>query len=84
MTMDISGMDVSHLCHNRLRMLKDHLSVEPQAVNCSRVACCNRNTYQGHGGIYTMPPTFKIISKIVYTIIIVINIKQKQRLIYIM
>ena len=46
--------------HNRLRMLKDHLSVEPQAVNCSRVACCNRNTYQGHGGISTMPPTFKI------------------------
>ena len=48
-TMDISGMDVSHLCHNRLCMLKDHLSAEPHAVNCSGVACCNRTKCQGHG-----------------------------------
>ena len=32
-TMDISGMDVSHLCHNRLHMLKDHLSVEPKVFS---------------------------------------------------
>ena len=47
-TLDVDSLDISHLCHNRLCMLKDHLSAEPHSVNMSRVACVNRQLCEGH------------------------------------
>lgn len=48
-SMGINGLDVSHLCHNPLCILVDHLSAEPHYVNASRIACVNRNVCMGHG-----------------------------------
>lgn len=36
-----SGSEVSHLCHNKRCINIDHLSVEPHAVNNTRIHCYN-------------------------------------------
>ena len=37
--MDITGKDISHLCHNKLCVRGEHLSAEPHAVNNARQKC---------------------------------------------
>ena len=40
---------VSHLCHNKLCIQKDHLNLEPKAVNLSRKMCITGGQCIGHG-----------------------------------
>ena len=47
--MDITGQDISHLCHNKLCVRGEHLSAEPHAVNNARQKCVNRCCCSGHG-----------------------------------
>ena len=47
--MDITGKDISHLCHDRLCVPGEHLSAEPHAVNNARQKCVNRCCCSGHG-----------------------------------
>lgn len=41
---------VSHLCHNKLCILFEHLSYEPKSVNDSRNICKNNGECIGHRG----------------------------------
>lgn len=43
-------MHVSHLCHNKLCINVEHLSLEPQAINNSRQICKNEGECYGHHG----------------------------------
>ena len=45
-----SDMHVSHLCHVRNCITLDHLSLEPQQVNNSRLVCKNDGLCTGHHG----------------------------------
>ncbi len=45
---DIINLEISHLCHNRLCVNKDHLYAETHAQNMERGMCINRNTCLGH------------------------------------
>ena len=43
-------LHVSHLCHNKLCVKTDHLSLEPAVINASRSRCVSRNACLGHEG----------------------------------
>ena len=45
-------MHVSNLCHNKLCVNADHLSLEPAAINASRSRCVGRNACLGHEGYW--------------------------------
>ena len=42
------GYHISHLCHNRLCCLVDHLSHEPAAINSQRIICKEIGRCHGH------------------------------------
>lgn len=47
-----SDMHVSHLCHNKLCIRLNHLSLEPQSVNNSRKTCALEGQCEGHGSSF--------------------------------
>ncbi len=46
---DINNMEISHLCHNKLCILKEHLCIETHAENRERDICVNRSLCKNHG-----------------------------------
>lgn len=44
------SMHVSHLCHEKLCINIEHLSYEPNAINCQRNLCYEENKCFGHQG----------------------------------
>ena len=44
--------ETSHLCHNKLCVNIDHLSLEPHSVNTQRRACVTNGRCIGHGAPY--------------------------------
>lgn len=42
------SLHVSHLCHNKLCVNLDHLSLEPASVNLARRTCVKENKCLGH------------------------------------
>lgn len=46
---DIAHTDVSHLCHNKLCIKKEHLSLEPHEINLNRRPCINMGRCLHHG-----------------------------------
>lgn len=42
------SLDCSHLCHNRLCINPDHLSLEPHGINMQRVNCMSEGVCRQH------------------------------------
>lgn len=44
-----SNLDASHLCHNNLCVMINHISMEPHSTNNNRIHCKHSNKCTGHG-----------------------------------
>ena len=44
----MTGLHVSHLCHNKLCCEPEHLTLEPGAVNSQRILCKSEGQCHGH------------------------------------
>ena len=42
-------LEASHLCHNKVCILGDHINFEPHSINNNRKACVNTGWCLGHG-----------------------------------
>ena len=47
-TFDLGKLDVSHLCHNKLCIQPNHLSLENRATNCRRKRCVSAGVCRRH------------------------------------